>query len=111
MTFSAYSKQLRNLVTVQTPDGDIEDFTTTDATWSDSFKQWAEIMPLSGDEELTARQINPRASHRIRMRWDDKVDTTRIRFYHNDRTFWVASSRNLDYRNRIWEFICSEEKA
>ena len=111
MTFDAYSKQFKNLVRVEKPDGDLEDFTTTDSTWSLAFKQWAEIIPLTGDEELTARQINPRASHRIRMRWSDGVDTTRIRFVHDGRTFWVASHRNLDYRNRVIEFICSEEKS
>jgi SPP1 family predicted phage head-tail adaptor len=98
-------------VDIQIPDGDLEDFTSTDATWSLSFQQWAEIVPLSGDEEITAKQINPRASHRITMRWSDGVDTTRMRFVHQGVTYNVASSKNTDMRNRIWTFIVSEEKS
>lgn len=111
MTITAYSRQFRHKVEVQTPDGDLEDFTTTDATWSRAFVAWAEIIPLSGDEEITAKQINPRASHRITMRWTDQVDTTRLRFVHQGITYHVQSSKNNDMRNRIWSFICSEEKS
>ena len=99
------------MVSVQTPDGDLEDFTSTDATWTESFRQWAEIVPLSGDEEITAKKINPRASHKITMRWSGGIDTTRMRFAHEGVTYHVASSKNTDMRNRIWTFICSEEKS
>lgn len=109
MTFQAYSRQFNRLVRIETPDGDIEDFTTTDATWSLVHRQWAEIIPLSGDEEIAAKQINPRVTHRVRMRWETGISTTRIRFVHEGVTYWVASARNLDSRNRIWEFICREE--
>lgn len=111
MTITAYSRQFKMLVRIEIPDGDVEDFTPTDATWSPLTKQWAEIMPLSGDEEVTAQQINPRASHRIRMRWNESYDTTRVRFVYGSRVFYVARGRNLDERNRIWEFLCIEEVA
>jgi len=111
MTVTAYSRQFKQLVRVEIPDGDIEDFTTTDATWSLAFKQYAEIMPLAGDEQVAALQINPRISQRIRMRWVDDYSTTRTRFVYGSRVFYVASTRNLDERNRIWEFWCVEEVA
>jgi head-tail adaptor len=96
-------------VRVEKPDGDIEDFTDTAATWSLAFRQWAEIVPFTGDEEIASRQINPRLSHRIRMRWAKGVDTTRIRFVHEGTTYHVASAKNIDSRNRVWEFACREE--
>jgi SPP1 family predicted phage head-tail adaptor len=109
LTITAYSKQFKRLVSIETPDGDIEDFVSTDATWSEIAKAWAEIIPLTGDEYIQAREINPRVSHRIRMRWNDDYDTTRTRFVWNGRTFHTARALNLDDRNRVWEFICSEE--
>ncbi len=103
------SMQFRHVARVEEPDGDVEDFIDTPRTFSLVCRQYVQVIPLTGEELVEARKIHPRVTHRVRTRWFDRWTTSLMRFVMNGREFWSAAAKTLEEKNRVLEFLCTEE--
>lgn len=78
-----------------------------DESWRTKAAAWASIEPIAGQERFRTQQIQPDATHAVRLRYHDLIDTTwRIKF--GDRTFGIQSIQNRDERGESLELICKE---
>jgi head-tail adaptor len=89
---------LRHRVRVEAPAGTRDAHGNPTNAYSLVGEGWASIESLSGKELYQARQVEARASHRIRMRWLDGLKPT-YRIVWNDprgtpRTFGVVHVAN-----------------
>ena len=90
---------------VKVPDGH-KGFTVT---WQAVCVIWASVEPLSGREYFYAHQIKAEVSHRIRIRYNEKV-TTEMRIKHRDRYLEIESIIDLKERREVQEILAKEEK-
>ena len=68
----------------------------------------ASVVPLAGRELERAREIVANATHEVRTRHRDGINTQK-RIRHDNRTLNIESVRNVDERNRELVMICVEE--
>ncbi len=101
---------LRHRVTIEAPALLTDAGGGASETWMPIAEVFAEIVPASGREVVTADRISAEASHRITLRFRADVGpTARIRF--GTRAFDILSVRNLNERNRWLVCDCKEETA
>ena len=80
-------------------------------TWEDNTTVWAEVEPLSGSETLSAGQVKAHVTHRIRMRYDERLTTTRrilMAEGGSTRTFHVIPPLNIEERGNRMTAMASE---
>lgn len=79
--------------------------TVTTATVADFF---VSIQPLRGEERILSMQVQPEATHKIRMIYDSRVNAE-SRLLFGSRTFEVLGPPiNIDERSRELELTCKE---
>ena len=82
------------------------------AIWTDVATVWAEVVPLSGRELITAQAVSAETSHQITMRWQpafaDPKTVAALRVVMNGRCFNINASINEDERNRTLTLLVSE---
>lgn len=76
--------------------------------WADRTSCWAQIMPLSGDELMTARQLNPEVTHRIDM-WYTAAMYTQQRLKYGTRYFYILSVVNVNEESQFMQLMCVEK--
>ena len=73
----------------------------------------AEVLPLSGAALARAQQIDPRATHMVRLRFRTGLETGQTVTYHTasgDRPFEiVAPPRDLEERHVELQLLCKEQ--
>jgi len=69
---------------------------------------WAAIVPLSGQELWTARQVQSKVTHKITMRYYAGVEP-KMKFVYNSRTFHFVSVTNRDEANQWLDIEAVEE--
>lgn len=105
------SRSFRERVQVGTP-------ATTQGSWGhvdkttatyDATNRKASIIPLQGRELFQAQQVNARAQVRIRMRYFAGLTSVkRIKRMVDSTVFEILEPpRNIDTRNRVWEFMAA----
>ena len=101
--------KLRHRVIVQRrveatdPQGGIEE------SWTTLAYRWASVEPLRGTELFTAQQIEPKTTHRVRLRWDSEpLLSTKDRLEFRGRVLNIGSMLNVDERRREFELMCEE---
>ena len=67
----------------------------------------ASIEPLSGTDAITAQQVQPTATHQVRMRFTEAATTAR-RITFGAREFEIQSVRNVFERGREMLLLCRE---
>ncbi len=98
------SGQLRHRVQIQydenhgTPESDGGPQT---ASWVTLGTRWANVLPLSGRERFTAKQVQSDVTHKVEMHYDPTVATKPVyRLLYGDRVLEIDSVVNVDERNR-----------
>jgi SPP1 family predicted phage head-tail adaptor len=78
------------LAVVQTPTESANAIGEPILTWSDFATRWIAILPLSGNEQITAMANEGNITHRIRMRYTAGLKP-KMRLVSDGRTFEVMS--------------------
>lgn len=78
------------LATVQTPAESANGIGEPILTWSDYATRWIAILPLSGNEQMTAMAQEGSVTHRVRMRYTSGMKP-KMRLVAEGRTFEVMS--------------------
>lgn len=78
------------LATVQTPTESANGIGEPILTWSDFATRWIAILPLSGNEQMTAMAQEGSVTHRVRMRYTSGMKP-KMRLVAEGRTFEVMS--------------------
>lgn len=102
---------LPHRVTLQNPAAETFDsFSQPVKTFTTLGTFWSAIWPLTGREEVIAKQVKATATHAMRTRWLGKSitvnPTTQVLF--GSRIFGVVSVRNIQERNIRYEWILEE---
>ena len=100
---------LRHRITFQKPVKVPDGYKGHAVTWQDVITVWASMDPLSGREYFYAHQIKAEVTHRIRIRYNEKV-TTEMRIKHKDRYLMIEAIVDLKERREIQEILAKEEK-
>lgn len=79
-----------SLATVQTPTESANGIGEPILTWSDFATRWIAIVPLTGNEQMTAMAQEGSVTHRIRMRYTTGMKP-KMRLISEGRTFEVMS--------------------
>lgn len=72
-------------------------------------KFWAWVQPLTADEPLQIRQVQPQATHRVRATWRDDVNQATDYLEHNGRRLAIVSAINVDEFNTVLDMLCAEQ--
>jgi SPP1 family predicted phage head-tail adaptor len=78
------------LATVQTPAESANAIGEPILTWSTFATRWIAILPLSGNEQMTAMATEGNVTHRVRMRYTAGLKP-KMRMVAEDRTFEIMS--------------------
>ncbi|NBX02713.1 MAG: head-tail adaptor protein [Alphaproteobacteria bacterium] len=76
-------------------------------SWQNIAELWAEIKPVSGNEQLFAGQVQSTASHKVLLRYRSGI-TVGMRFVFDGRTFNIRSVFNVDERRDTLELLVQE---
>lgn len=80
--------------------------------WKPVAKRWASIMQLSGREAFYVQQVQPLATHTVRIRFVDGLTSKhRLRFKekaHTERTLHILTIDNVDQRSIEQVVVCQE---
>jgi hypothetical protein len=79
-----------NLAVVQTPTESANAIGEPILTWSTFATRWVAILPLSGNEQITALANEGNVTHRIRMRYTAGIKP-KMRLVSEGRTFEIMS--------------------
>jgi len=79
-----------NLAVVQTPTESANAIGEPILTWSTFATRWIAILPLSGNEQITALANEGNVTHRIRMRYTAGIKP-KMRLVSEGRTFEIMS--------------------
>ena len=79
------------LATVQTPTESANAIGEPILTWSTFATRWIAILPLSGNEQMTAMANEGSITHRVRMRYTDGLKP-KMRLISGSRTFEIMSA-------------------
>ena len=90
---------------VKVPDG----YKGHTVTWQPVCVVWASVEPLTGREYFYGHQIQAEVSHRVRIRYNEKV-TTEMRIKHRDRILTIESIIDMKERHEVQEILSREEK-
>ena len=108
---------LRHKITIQQTTQTQGDYGNTVDTWANigtNPTPWAEIIPVSGNENFIADQVWPDATHRIRIRARNDLNTKMkiiATIHGNSRTYDILYIRNVEEKNIMTEMICRESPA
>lgn len=77
-------------------------------TWSTYDTVWAWIRPMSGKEQLSAKQVTAEITHKVTIRYHATIAVTdKIKF--GTRYFDINFIGNYDERNIYMEIMCKEK--
>ena len=72
-------------------------------------KVWASIVTLNGSELVEARQIYPKATNKIRMRYVAGL-TERARIKHGDNIYNIDFIDDVDQRHKVFVITATQNK-
>ena len=103
--------KLRHLITIQQLSGSLGSLGQSSKTWgsiSTDPNVYAQIRTLGGSEAILARQVYPRVSHKIMLRYHASL-TTEMRIKLGSRIFNIDAIDNLEQRDTVHECMVTEE--
>jgi SPP1 family predicted phage head-tail adaptor len=75
--------------------------------WKTVARRWVRIVPLAGSKAQVARQINPKVTHNVEMRyWQPLHPEQRIKY--GTRILEINSIINTEEKDREQHMICTE---
>jgi SPP1 family predicted phage head-tail adaptor len=84
------SGQMDKLATVQTPTESANAIGEPVLAWSTFATRWIAVLPLSGNEQMTAMATEGNVTHRVRMRYTSGLKP-KMRLAAEGRTFEISS--------------------
>lgn len=78
-------------------------------SWTTLGTVWANIVPLTGSEQLKAGQVTGNVSHRIEIRYLADV-TSKLRVVFGTRVFTVRAVIDVGERKTEMHLLCDEDK-
>jgi SPP1 family predicted phage head-tail adaptor len=80
-------------------------------TYTELARVWGSVTPLRGRELAQFQQVHAEISHRVTIRYSDKVSviTPKDRVVLGSRNFDIMSVLNIRSANRELELICKEK--
>jgi len=90
---------------VKTPDG----YKGSTVTWQGVVTVWALVEPLAGREYFYSHQLKTEVTHRVGIRYNEKVDAG-MRIKYGQRYLKIESIIDLKERHEFLEILCKEEK-
>lgn len=101
---------LNHLATIEAYTQAVDSFGgTSGGSWATFSQAWVSILPLNGTEKYVSSEKHATATHKIRMRFLDGVNT-KMRLKARNRTFEIVSVINVGERDKELQLIV-EEKA
>ena len=102
---------LRHSVKVERNNPSLNSYGAEVDNWELFALRRASIEPLRGREFFTSKELESEVTHRIKMRWDTKLDTmtTKDRVMYGSQIFDIKSIINPATRNREIEIMAIEK--
>ena len=98
--------RMRYRITIQFPADTVDDYGNAIEDWQDLATVWADIVPVSGREYLTASQATSETTFKIYIRYIPNVNA-KMRIIHNDITFEILAVLG-DRRSGMLTLMCKE---
>jgi len=99
------SGNFRHRLTFQTKSTAEDDLGQPLNVWTDAFKCWGEVEPMSGRELIAAAAVQSEVTHTISVRYRRELqnpkDVAAMRVLFGVRVFDINASMNQDERNRL----------
>jgi len=99
---------LRHRITFEKPVKVADGYKGHTVTWQPVVVVWASVEPISGREYFYAHQITAEVTHRIKIRYSEKI-TTEMRIRHKTRYLMIESIIDLKERREFQEILAKEE--
>lgn len=105
------SARLRYMVRIERNTPTLNTFGEEESSWSLFAIRRASIEPLRGREFWTSQEQESEITHRLRLRWDDKLSnvTTKDRIGYGSRNFDIKSIINPMQRGEEMQLMCIEK--
>lgn len=79
-------------------------------TWATQVTRWMRVEPMQGKELFEARQVNPKMSHKVTMRYDGTTSVTPDdRLLWGSRVFNIVDVQNVEERDIMTVMRCWED--
>ena len=78
-------------------------------TWQTVCVVWASVDPLSGREYFYAHQVKAEVTHRVKIRYNEKV-TAEMRIVYRTRILKIESIIDMEEKREFQEILAKEEK-
>lgn len=105
---------MREQVIVQRQDSTVDGAGGAALVWNDLGTVWAEVKPLTANQQIRAKEVNLAVNYRVTIRWRDDLgtfDTNRYRLMWQGRPMRINGISNPDMRRRFLELICEYGQA
>lgn len=76
-------------------------------TWQDMLIVWGSIISTGGKENVRGKQLQAEITHRIVLRYTDKIDAG-MRLIYDGRAFNIRTINNISEENRTLELLVVE---
>lgn len=109
--------RLANRVTIQVRNPDLSTHGLPQREWTDAANVWAEVITLSGDESVQARQVFATATSKITIRDPESLLTvhgglsSKMRVKFGERIFNIGHIDRNDQSGEYVALICGEKAA
>jgi SPP1 family predicted phage head-tail adaptor len=104
---------MRHFVTIEFPTRTKNELGEQEIGWVTLDQAWAKVHPLSGREQMYAKQAQSKVTHKIQMRWfSGFTSDCRIQWTDDDNTVHIAGIQSLidvEQRHIEWEASCIEQ--
>jgi SPP1 family predicted phage head-tail adaptor len=80
--------KMRYRITLQYPMGTVDDWGNALDSWQDLATVWADIVPMSGREYLTASQATSETTYKIYIRYIPNINP-KMRIIHNEQVYEI----------------------
>lgn len=98
--------RMRYRITIQYPMGTVDDYGNAVEDWQDLQTVWADIVPVSGREYLTASQATSETQYKIYIRYIPNINA-KMRVIHNDIIYEILAVLG-DKRSGMLTIMCKE---
>ncbi len=97
---------MRYRITLQFPSDGVDDYGNAMDSWQDLATVWADIVPMSGREYLTASQATSETTFKIYIRYIENVNA-KMRILYNNKIFEILAVLG-DKRSGMLTLMCKE---
>ena len=98
--------KMRYRITIQFPCGTVDDYGNSLDSWQDLTTVWADIVPVSGREYLTASQATSETTYKIYIRYMDNINA-KMRVIHGEQVYEINAVLG-DRRSGMLTIMCKE---